>query len=215
MLQSSTMKQSFRYDQLSCRLQVEGLPDPAAGQTAGMLGIITSWTLEWVGHPQLEGKREHLHALIQVVLPYARHLISGVSRRFGSAEGTVEIGPGLEGGHRLLLRSSQPDTPPLEVQLDDAELADLVRVIDQLRLDPRLHLALPMPEPEPLRARELMARLPLGRRLAAPLGGMAALTLAATLGALLPAPAPEPIRPATTSSQGTVPRGELPVAPRR
>jgi len=54
---------------------------------------------------------------------------------------------------------------------------------------------------------------------------VAALTLAATLGVLLPTPAPEPIRPATTStqgtstkgasSQGTLPRGDLPAAPRR
>lgn len=214
MLQSASMKQSFRYDQLSCRMQVEGLPDPAAGQSGAMLGIITGWTLEWVGRPQLEGRREHLHALIQAVLPYARHLISGVSRRFGSEQGTVEIGPGEEGRHHLLLRSSQPDTPPLELQLDDAELADLVRVLDQLRLDPRLQLSLPMQEPEPLRARELLERLPLGRRLAAPLAGVAALTLAAGLGILLPTPTPEPGRPAATSSQGTAPVGEPPGSPR-
>jgi len=209
------MKESFRYDQLSCRLQVEGLPDPAAGQTGGVLGIITGWTLEWVGRPQLEGRREHLNSLIQVVLPYARHLISGVSRRFGTEAGPVEIGPGEPGRHRLLLRSSQPATPPLEVQLDDAELADLVRVLDQLRLDPRLQLTLPMPEPEPLRARELIERLPLPRRLAAPLGGMAALTLAAALGALLPTPVPQPGRPAAATPEATAGGGERPAVPSR
>jgi hypothetical protein len=215
MLQSAPMKQSFRYDQLSCRLQVEGLPDLAAGQGGSMLGIITGWTLEWVGRPQLEGRREHLQALIQVVLPYARHLISGVSRHFGSEQGPVEIGPGEEGRHHLLLRSSQPDTPPLELQLDDAELADLVRVLDQLRLDPRLQLSLPVPEPVPLRGRELMERLPLGRRLAAPLAGVAALTLAAGLGVLLPTPTPQPGRPSATSPQGTAPVREAPGSPRR
>ena len=88
---------------------------------------------------------------MQVVLPYARYLISGVPRRFGAEPEPVEIGPGPEGGHGLLLRSSQPDTPPLQLNLDDAELADLVRALDQLRLDPRLQLPLELPQPLPLR----------------------------------------------------------------
>ncbi len=208
------MKQSLRYDQVSCRLQVEGLPDVSVGQGGAALGIITGWTLEWVGRPALEGKREHLQALMQVVLPYARHLISGVHRPFGSESDPVEIAPGEDGRHRLLLRSSQNDVAPLEVRLDDAELADLVRVLDQLRLDPRLQLPLPVPEPEPLRARELMERLPLGRRLAAPAGGMAAVAIAAAIGMLLPLPTPEAGRPVSGSSPSPGQARELPAPPR-
>jgi hypothetical protein len=195
------MKQSLRYDQVSCRLQVEGLPDVSAGMDSGAIGILTGWTLTWVGRPELEGRRDHLLALMQAVLPYARHLISGVARSFGETDQPVEIGPGPEGRHRLQLRSSQPDTPPLEVLLDDAELADLVRVLDQLRLDPRLQLPMPVPRPEPLPARELIERMPRRRRLAAPLGGVAALAIAAA-GALLlpvPAPAPPPAAPPTAT----------------
>jgi hypothetical protein len=197
MVQSAGMKESLRYDQVSCRLQVDGLPDMSAGQGAGAIGIITGWTLAWLGRPELEGKREHLVALMQVVLPYARHLISGVARPFVEYSHAVEISPHREGGHRLLLRSSQPDTPLLEVRLDDAELADLVRVLDQLRLDPRLQLALPVPPPEPLSARDLIDRRPLHRRLAAPMGGLAALAIAAAVVVLLPTPpAPGPTAPA-------------------
>jgi hypothetical protein len=104
------------------------------------------------------------------------------------------------GGHRLLLRSSQPDTPPLEMHLDDAELADLVRVLDLLRLDPRIQLPLEVPEPQPLGPRELLERIPLHRRLTAPLGGAAALAVSAALVLLLPTPtlppAPAPPTPA-------------------
>ena len=152
------MKQSLVFDQLSCRLQVEGLPDVSVGQNGTALGIITGWSLQWLGRPLLEGRREHLQALMQVVLPYARHLISGVRREFSVPGEPVDIGPHPEGGHRLLLRSSQPDTPPLEVRLDDAELADLVRVLDLLRLDPRLQLPLAVPDPVPLGPRELLER---------------------------------------------------------
>ncbi|MGB5135807.1 MAG: DUF4335 domain-containing protein [Prochlorococcaceae cyanobacterium] len=185
------MKQTLRYDQVSCRLQVEGLPDLSSGQAQDALGIITGWSLRWPGRPELEGRREHLLALMAVVLPYARHLISGVARPFGGGETPVSIAPRAEGGHSLQLSSSQPDTPPLDLHLDDAELADLVRVLDQLRLDPRLQVKLDLPQPQPLQPREVMERVPLRRRLAAPVGGALALALAATLGALLPEPAPQ------------------------
>ena len=212
MLQSASMKQTLRYDQLSCRLRVDGLPDVSTGQDSASIGIITGWTLEWVGHPQLEGRRDHLLALMQVVLPYARHLISRVARPFGGGDLPVSIAPDPAGQHRLSLRSSQPDTPPLEVTLDDAELADLVRALDQLRLDPRLKLTLPIPAPEPLRARELMDRVPLQRRLAAPLGGAVALILTAGVAALLPTPQPTAPSP---SGEAAPALGEDSAAPAR
>ena len=191
------MKQTLQYDQLSCRLRVDGLPDVSVGQGAGALGIITGWSLQWAGRPVLEGRKEHLLALMQVVLPYARYLISGVPRRFGADPTPVEICPNPGRGHLLLLRSSQADTPPLQLELDDAELADLVRVLDQLRLDPRLQLQLELASPLPLRARELLERRPLAQRLAAPLGGGLALGLAAGLGLLLPEP--KPVAPPTAN----------------
>ena len=186
------MKHVLQFDQLSCRLKVEGLPDVSVGQSGQNLGIITGWSLGWAGRPELEGRKEHLLALMQVVLPYARYLISGVQRRFGADPEPVEIGPGPEGGHGLLLRSSQPDTPPLQLNLDDAELADLVRVLDQLRLDSRLQLPLELPEPMPLKGRELLERRPLAQRLAAPVAGLLAVAVASGLGLLLPEPKPGP-----------------------
>ncbi|MEB3326432.1 MAG: DUF4335 domain-containing protein [Synechococcus sp.] len=191
------MKQTLQYNQLSCRLRVEGLPDVSVGQAADVVGIITGWSLEWVGRPVLEGRKEHLLALMQVAFPYARYLISGVHRRFGADPKPVEIGPNPGRGHLLLLRSSQADTPPLQLVLDDAELADLVRVLDQLRLDPRLQLPLELPSPHPLGARELLERRPLVQRLAAPLGGVLALGLAA--GLVLLFPEPRPVTPPTAS----------------
>jgi hypothetical protein len=202
------MKQTLQYDQLSCRLKVDGLPDVSVGQGGDALGIITGWSLQWAGRPELEGRKEHLLALMQVVLPYARYLISGVPRRFGAELQPVEIGPASEGGHTLLLRSSQPDTPPLQLALDDAELADLVRVLDQLRLDPRLQLPLDLPEPLPLRGRDLLERRPLVQRLAAPVGGLLAVVVASGLGLLVPEPKPSAgpsSRPAASQPAPTPP----------
>lgn len=183
------MKLTYRYESTSARMQLEGLPDVSIGQSQEVLGILTAWQLTLAGRPELEGRREHLVALMEVVLPYARHLISGVPRSFSSATNTVAIEP-RGTGHRLLLRSSQPDTEPLDLQLDDAELADLVRCLDQVRLDWRVQIPLAIPAAQPLKRRELLDRVPLTQRLAAPLCGAAALALAASVGLMVPTPRP-------------------------
>jgi hypothetical protein len=206
------MKKTLSYEQLSCRLQVEGFPDVSIGQASNAVGIITGWTLQWTGRPALEGRKEHLLALMQVVYPYARHLISGVARPFGSAQGPVNIGPNPEGpGHLLELVSSQPDTEPLTVELDDAELSDLVRLLDNLRLDSRLQIDLSLPDPQPLRAREVLERVPRRQRLVAPLGGAVAVALAAALGLLLPEPPPVPTDSTTAEPTTAPPTGAGPL----
>ncbi|MFN9643556.1 MAG: DUF4335 domain-containing protein [Cyanobacteriota bacterium] len=209
------MKQTLTYQPHgfgthACRLRVEGFPDVSCGQGQDAVGIITGWSLDWVGHPQLEGRRDHLQALMATVLPYARLLLSGVSRPVGGAEDAVTITPDPQGGHQMRLRSGQPDTPPLEMRLDDAELADLVRVLDQCRLDPRLQLPLEVPPVHPLPARELRHRVPLRRRLAAPVGGLAALAVVAGVTSLLPPPRTEEGPNAATTSKALPPAATRP-----
>ncbi len=186
------MKLSYRYEQTGCRLRVEGLPDLSAGQGPDRIGILSGWELALVGRPALEGKREHLEALLVVVLPYARHLISGVPRRFGQEGDPVVIEPsnGPTPAHRIRLRSSQSDTPPLELLVDDAELADLVRCLDLLRLDPRVEAGFTLPPDRPLPRREIRERIPLRQRLAAPLAGAAALAMTASVSLMVPLPKP-------------------------
>lgn len=204
------MKQTLTYQPHTfgahtCRLRVEGFPDVSSGQGGDALGIITGWCLDWVGHPQLEGRREHLQALMATVIPYARHLLSGVPRAMGTENDSVSIEPDPIQGHHMELRSSQPDTPALQLHLDDAELADLVRVLDQCRLDPRIQLPLPVPASLPLPAKELRHRVPLRRRLSAPIGGLAALALAAGASALVPTPRPYGSLSANTQSSTVKP----------
>jgi len=199
----SAMKKSLQYDQQSCRLTLEGLPDLSAGQSGDVVGILTGWSLAWVGRvEELEGRREHLQAILQVVLPYARLLLSGVRQRVGGAEDPAEIAPAADGGHILLLRSSQPDVAPLELALDDAELADLVRVLDQLRTDPRLQLSLDLPPDLPLRPRELSGRIPRRQRLAAPAAAVLVLAVTGSAALLWPTPRPQTAPQSATATPG-------------
>ena len=184
------MKLTSRYEQTSCRLVLEGLPDLSAGQSSQTIGILTGFTLALAGKTEMEGQRDHLQSLVNAVLPYARQLLSGVSKPVGTETVPVAIRP-ADGGHELELRSSQPNTPPLQLPLDDAELSDLVRCLDRLQLDPYVVVPLQWPQPQPLRRSELRHRLHLARRIAAPLTGVAALLISAALISLVP-PTPRP-----------------------
>ena len=107
------------------------------------------------------------------------------------------------GGHQLELRSSQPGVQPLTIALDDAELADLVRCLDAMRLDPRVQIAWPELQDRPLARRELVDRTSLVKRLAAPVLGSSALVVVAVLASLIPLPElkqPKPVEPAVEST---------------
>ena len=188
------LKQSFRYDQTTARLEVDGLPDLSAGHAGQAIGILSSWRLKIVGASELEGKREHLESLMQVVIPYVRLRLSGVVRSIGALNDPVRLVP--DGSqHRLDLTSGQADIPPLSIHLDDAQLADLVRCLDALREDARVCLAWPSIEHEPLPRRDLVERIPLTQRLTTPLLGGASVAALAILGLLLPLPQLRPTQP--------------------
>ena len=100
------LKTVHRYEQTAARLMVEGYPDLSSGQEGDTVGILSGWRLQLIGAPELEGTRDHLEALMIAVMPYARHQLSGVRRRFGADDGFVAIAPSGD-KHQLELRSSQ------------------------------------------------------------------------------------------------------------
>lgn len=196
------LKQSYRYDQTTARLEVEGLPDFSAGHADQAIGILSTWRLTIVGASQLEGKREHLEALMHVVIPYVRLRLSGVARSIGELNDPARMVP--DGSqHRLDLTSGQADVPPLSINLDDAQLADLVRCLDALRSDARVCLAWPEIQHEPLPRRDLVERIPLMQRLMAPLLGGATVVVLGAVGLLLPLPEVQAPRPEESAEVST------------
>ena len=59
---------SYRFVQDSSSLELSGMPDVSNGDTNQTIGILSSWTLKIIGCPQLEGEKEHLDNLMQVIL---------------------------------------------------------------------------------------------------------------------------------------------------
>ncbi len=185
------LKTTYQYEQTAARLVVEGFPDLSAGHSSDAIGILSSWRLQLIGAPELEGTRDHLEALMAAVMPYARHRLSGVKRRFGQASGFVSIGPDAT-SHLLELRSSREGVEPLQLKLDDAELADLVRCLDRLRLDSRVKLSWTFPTERPLQRQEVVDRIPLQKRLGPPL--LAGVALACSIATAWLVPVPQQIK---------------------
>lgn len=175
---------TIQYMLPGCRLNLVG-----QGVEDGDNSTITElkqFTLDLDDHVSLGGNHPHLEALAETLLPYARHVVSAQAREHKSANGTVSITP-WHRGHRLRLRNGNGSTRN-DVQLDDGELANMVRCLDAVIHDPRLQLNITAPPMQGLRERELLNRLPLGRRLAAPLGGLALTMALVGLGFLVPVP---------------------------
>ena len=139
---------SYRFDQDSSSLQLSGMPDVSNGDTEDTIGILSSWTLKIIGSPLLEGEKEHLDNLMEVILQYSRSYISGFRQTFISNKKIVTISPfGIS--HKLLLNSTREEVKPLEIILDDAELSDLTRCLDLLRFDPRFNIKWDIHEEKP------------------------------------------------------------------
>jgi hypothetical protein len=188
------------YEQSSCRLELKGFPDVSA-QPLGVdgrpsiLAILTSWELNLGQRASLQGKREHLEALVETALPYVRSIVSGVRHKQTSKTAVVILAPRGR-GHQLQLHSSQPNIPPLDLQLDDAELADLTQCLDQMLLDPRQGLRFEIPA---LKPQKLVSTGPSMQHWAAPAVAMAAISVCALVAVFLPIP--KPINPTQTTEQ--------------
>ena len=131
---------TYKFDQDSASLELAGMPDVSNGDSEEIIGILSSWTLKIIGSPLLEGEKEHLDNLMQVILQYSRSYISGIRTTYISNKKIVTISPfGLN--HKLLLNSTKKDVKPLVIILDDSELSDLTRCLDLLRFDPRFNIS--------------------------------------------------------------------------
>jgi hypothetical protein len=95
--------------------------------------------LKIIGSPVLEGEKEHLENLMQVILQYSRSYISGIRKTYTSNKKIVTISP-IGINHKLCLNSTKQGIKPLEIILDDAELSDLTRCFDLLRFDTRFNV---------------------------------------------------------------------------
>ena len=139
------LKLAYRYDQTAARLMVEGLPDISADHGQGVIGILSSWKLQFVGSEPGGARTPRSHAGHGSSLRPLRAV--GCDQAVRGPESPVSLSPAP-----LVVTSSQqpPGVEPPSIQLDDAELADLVRVSMLCALIPACNCG--GPERSPARA---------------------------------------------------------------
>ncbi len=147
---------SYRFDQNSSSLEIAGVPDVSNGDSEETIGILFSWSLKIIGSPVLEGEKEHLDNLIQVILQYSRSYISGVRKTFISNKKIVTISP-FGNSHKLYLTSTRKGVKPLEIILDDSELSDLTRCFDLLIYDTRFNINWDINKDRPFRKKNILS----------------------------------------------------------
>ena len=148
---------SYKFEQDSSSLELAGMPDVSNGDAEDTIGILSSWTLKIIGSPQLEGEKEHLDNLMQVILQYSRSYISGIRSTIISNKKIVTISPfGMQ--HKLFLKSTKKGVKPLEIILDDSELSDLTRCLDLLRFDSRLSIRWDINKDRPFSKKYILSR---------------------------------------------------------
>ncbi len=125
------MKLTRRFSQGISVLDIEGIPDNSLNHSPNTVGILLSWQIDLIGLTVLEGKKDHLINLVNVIRRYSKYCISGNKQTVGDFSESITITPYLE-GHKLKLVSSKEGVEPLQIILDDAELADLTKCLDQL-----------------------------------------------------------------------------------
>ena len=130
---------SYKVAQNSSTIELAGMPDVSNGDSNTTIGILSSWTLKIIGSPILEGEKEHLDELIQVIFKYSRSYISGFRNTYISNKNIVSISPSGE-NHKLILNSTRKGVKSLEIILDDSELSDLTRCFDLLIFDSRFNI---------------------------------------------------------------------------
>ena len=146
-------KLTSKYDQHSVRLEIEGLPDKSAGQGSEVIGILSSWKLQIIGHPELMGNKLHLEDFMSVIMQYSRFCISGIYPELTSKNNTVQISK-LKNDHKLTLRSTREGVKPIDIFLDDADLADLARCLDKMLEDENISVEWSLPTYQPLTRRQ-------------------------------------------------------------
>ncbi|WP_269624846.1 DUF4335 domain-containing protein [Prochlorococcus marinus] len=153
---------TYRFDQDSSSLELSGMPDVSNGDSEETIGILSSWTLNIIGSPLLEGEKEHLDDLMQVILKYSRSYISGIRKTFISNKKIVTLSPfGIS--HKLILKSTKKGVSPLEIILDDSELSDLTRCFDLLRYDPRFNIRWNINQDKPFTKKLIRNSLPVSK----------------------------------------------------
>tara|TARA_Y100001970_G_scaffold292684_1_gene435217 strand:+ start:14767 stop:15363 length:597 start_codon:yes stop_codon:yes gene_type:complete len=125
------LQNKYKFNQSSVSLEIIGLPDYSKDDGDKTISIISQWKLSILNRPEIEGSVDHLKSIISAFYKYSISLLLDQEKSIETS--LIDIKPDRKGGHILFLKSTKPEVDPLKIVIGNAEFADIINCLDQLK----------------------------------------------------------------------------------
>ena len=132
------MQNKLSFHQSSASLEIIGLPDYSNNENKDQISIISQWKLTIVDNPLIEGKIEHLGAIMDAFYIYSKLLIKNEIPIYESK--LIDIKAENLHIHNIVLKSSKPNVKPLLLKIGNSLLSDTINCFDQLNESPKVRI---------------------------------------------------------------------------
>ena len=123
------LQNKLSFNQSSVSLEIIGLPDFSNNENKDQISIISNWKLTIIDNPQIEGDIDHLKSIMEAFYNYSNSLINEEIALYESK--LIDIQSDNFFKHSVLLKSSKNDVKPLNVEIGNSELTDIINCFDQ------------------------------------------------------------------------------------
>ena len=124
------MQNKLLFHQSSVSLEIIGLPDYSNNENKDQISIISQWKLTIIDRPLIEGKIEHLGAIMNAFYIYSNLLIKNEIPLYESK--LIDIKAENLHSHKIVLKSSKSDVKPLTIKIGNSLFSDTINCFDQL-----------------------------------------------------------------------------------
>ena len=123
------LQNKFSFNQSSVSLEIIGLPDYSNNENKDQISIISQWKLKIIDKPLIEGNIDHLSSIMEAFYNYSNFLVKDYLPFYESS--LIDIKALNFFTHKIVLKSSKPDVKPLNLNIGNSVLTDIINCFDQ------------------------------------------------------------------------------------
>ena len=123
------LQNKFSFNQSSVSLEIIGLPDYSNNEKKDQISIISQWKLKIIDKPLIEGNIDHLISVMEAFYSYSNFLVNDDVPIYESK--LIDIKTLNFFTHNVILKSSKPDVKPLNLNIGNSVLSDIINCFDQ------------------------------------------------------------------------------------
>ena len=126
------LQNKFSFNQSSVSLEIIGLPDFSNNEKKDQISIISQWKLKIIDKPLIEGNIDHLSSIMEAFYSYSNFLIYDNIPCYESK--LIDIKALNFFTHNVLLKSSKANVKPLNLNIGNSVLSDIINCFDQFKI---------------------------------------------------------------------------------